>query len=1047
MKRMLINATQREELRVAIVDGQILYDLDIEIPSQEQRKGNIYQSRITRVEPSLEACFVDYGADRHGFLPLKEIAHAYFTAGVDPHKAGIRELVKEGLELLVQVEKDERGNKGAALTTYLSLAGRYMVLMPNSPSAGGVSRRIEGAERKALKEALEQIEVPDTMGLIVRTAGMGRDPEELQWDLDYLLKLWEAIDTAAKSKSSPFLIYQESRLIIRALRDYMRPDIGEILIDSEDLYHEAEDFVQRVMPANLRKLKLYQEKVPLFTHFQIESQIESVYARTVRLPSGGSIVIDQTEALTAIDVNSARATKGSDIETTAFNTNFEAAIEITRQLRIRDAGGLIVIDFIDMESTRHQREIEDQLKEALKPDRARVQIGRISRFGLLEMSRQRLRPSLGEATQVVCPRCDGHGRFRAVESLALSTLRLAEEAAMKDHTGQVLVQAPTEVTNFLLNEKRANVIEIELRHATHVIIVADPHLETPKLEITRIREGDLEQYSAPSYERLTSLTELKLPKVGQVSSEGVDPAVTTVLPNTPIPTKSSASTGAKTPTRRIATRSTGHRKKSLWQRLFGWMQGTSETAAKNPSTRTTTGARSTTARNATSRTTASAARKSSSGNRRNTSSTDRSSRRSGRGENRPSNSQSKPAGQQVGNPTLAAGKRAKPRRSTANNSAKSSAASPTGNQPNPAPTLVAAGQPESPAPHAGNAASTATPSETEASTPAKRNRRRGRRGGRRRHNTVAANNPAANTAEAESSDAPGKVAEPSIATATKDSLGSSLPTKNPVPAKSPAEEGVTRSAPDPQQPSSTVATSTPSPSAPQRSASQPTASRSPRIEPAASKLSSDHTGGSSKPKLSSTSGSSAAGSPNTSPKPTSTSTGTGSVQNPGSPPTATAIAETIPLVSKPSAQSTPVPVRRPIAEQTAPSPQPGTTTIGTPPTSAAKPVTPALTAADNNTSRGLDQPRPAAPAKPQTDRQVSAPHGAAAVPLHQQIHQALRDGEAGHRGNPLPSQASLFTKNPSVHNPGEPAAEVTKPVSTKPLPTPANPVQKKPAEE
>ena len=482
MKRMLINATQREELRVAIVDGQTLYDLDIEIPSREQKKANIYKGRITRVEQSLEACFVDYGAERHGFLPLKEIAREYFTPGLDPYKSSIRELLKEGQEVVVQVEKEERGNKGAALTTFISLAGRYMVLMPNNPKAGGVSRRIEGEDRQALKEALEHLTVPDDVGLIVRTAGMGRDAEELQWDLDYLLQLWKAISQAANAQKAPFLIYQESKLFIRALRDYLRTDIGEILVDEESLYNDARDFMQQVMPNALRKLKLYKDDTPLFSRYQIETQIESAFDRSVRLPSGGSIVIDQTEALTAIDINSSKATKGGDIEETAFNTNLEAATEIARQLRIRDAGGLIVIDFIDMDSPKHQREVEERLKDALKLDRARVQIGRISRFGLMEMSRQRLRPSLGEATQIVCPRCEGHGHIRGVESLALSTLRLIEEHAMKDNTGQVLVQAPPAVANFMLNEKRASVVEIELRNKVHVVIVADDKLETPHIE-------------------------------------------------------------------------------------------------------------------------------------------------------------------------------------------------------------------------------------------------------------------------------------------------------------------------------------------------------------------------------------------------------------------------------------------------------------------------------------------------------------------------------------------------------------------------------------
>ncbi len=542
MKRMLINATQREELRVAIVDGQTLYDLDIEIPSREQKKSNIYKGRITRVEASLEACFVEYGAERHGFLPLKEISHDYFTPGLDQHKSGIRELVKEGQEVVVQVEKEERGNKGAALTTFISLAGRYMVLMPNNPKAGGVSRRIEGEDRQALKEALEHVTVPDDVGLIVRTAGLGRDAEELQWDLDYLLQLWKSISEAAGKQKAPFLIYQESKLFIRALRDYLRSDIGEILIDDEPLYNDARDFMQQVMPNALRKLKLYTDDTPLFTRYQIETQIDSAFDRQVRLPSGGSIVIDQTEALTAIDVNSAKATKGTDIEDTAFNTNCEAAVEIARQARIRDTGGLLVIDFIDMDSPKHQREIEERMKDALKLDRARVQVGRISRFGLLELSRQRLRPSLEEASQVVCPRCDGHGVIRGVESLSLSTLRLIEEHAMKENTGQVLVQAPSIVVNFLLNEKRASVVEIELRHKVHVMIVADEKLQTPHIEIQRIREADMGEHSKPSYECLTVVEPEALPKMGQVLGSSERPAVSSIMPASPAPLRAEAAT-------------------------------------------------------------------------------------------------------------------------------------------------------------------------------------------------------------------------------------------------------------------------------------------------------------------------------------------------------------------------------------------------------------------------------------------------------------------------------------------------------------------------
>ncbi len=535
MKRMLINATQREELRVAIVEGQNLYDLDIEIPSKEQKKANIYKGRLTRVEPSLEACFVDYGAERHGFLPLKEISRQYFASGVDHNKAGIRELLKEGQEIVVQVDKEERGTKGAALTTFISLAGRYLVLMPNNPRAGGVSRRIEGEDRQNLKDALDHLNLPEDMGLIVRTAGMGRDAEELQWDLDYLLQLWKAISEAAESRSAPFLIYQESKLIIRALRDYLRGDIGEILVDHEDLYNDAREFMQQVMPNNLRKLKLYQDTTPLFSRFQIETQIENAFERQVRLPSGGAIVIDHTEALTTIDINSSKATKGGDIEETAFNTNCEAAVEIARQLRIRDAGGLIVIDFIDMDSPRHQRDVEEKLRDALKLDRARVQIGRISRFGLLEMSRQRLRPSLGEATQIVCPRCEGHGRIRGVESLSLSALRLVEEHAMKENTGQVLVQAPPTVANFLLNEKRKQLTEIEIRHDVAVIVVADDKLETPHLEIQRLRAADLGEDVKPSYQRTTPVQPTALPQMARPSEEPEQPAVAGVVRATPAP--------------------------------------------------------------------------------------------------------------------------------------------------------------------------------------------------------------------------------------------------------------------------------------------------------------------------------------------------------------------------------------------------------------------------------------------------------------------------------------------------------------------------------
>ncbi len=552
MKRMLINATQREELRVAIVDGQSLYDLDIETSSKEQKKANIYKGRITRVEPSLEACFIDYGAERHGFLPLKEISRDYFSPGVDHNRAGIRELLKEGQELLVQVDKEERGNKGAALTTFISLAGRYLVLMPNNPRAGGVSRRIEGDDRANLKEELDKLNLPEDMGLIIRTAGVGREAEELQWDLDYLLQVWKAISDAGVSRPAPFLIYQESKLIIRALRDYLRNDIGEILIDHEELYNDAREFVQQVMPNNLRKLKLYQETVPLFSRYQIETQIENAFDRSVRLPSGGSIVIDQTEALTAIDINSSKATKGSDIEDTAFNTNLEAAVEVARQLRLRDAGGLIVIDFIDMENPRHQREVEEKLKDALRFDRARVQVGRISRFGLLEMSRQRLRPSLGESTQTVCPRCEGHGRIRGIESLSLSVLRLVEEQSMKEKTGQVLVQAPSAIANFLLNEKRKALVEIEQRHNVPIIVVADDKLETPHFEIERIKSTEMGSDTKPSYERTTPVVVAPPPQVAKPGDEPEKPAVSGVLPASPAPLKPEIETPAPVAVAKVA---------------------------------------------------------------------------------------------------------------------------------------------------------------------------------------------------------------------------------------------------------------------------------------------------------------------------------------------------------------------------------------------------------------------------------------------------------------------------------------------------------------
>ena len=502
MKRMLINATQAEELRVALVDGQKLYDFDIEVPSKEQKKSNIYKGIITRVEPSLEAAFINYGADKHGFLPFKEISPLYRQlqdgAEVDGRRPAIKDLIKEGQEILVQIEKEERGNKGAALTTYISLAGTYLVLMPNNPKAGGISRRIEGETRSDLREVMASLEIPETMGLIVRTAGCGKNAEELQWDLNYLLQLWEAIDRSSNEQKAPFLVFQESNVIIRALRDHLRGNIDEILIDNAESFALVQDFLKQVMPHFLPKAKLYQDAVPLFSRYQIESQIEVAYCREVSLPSGGSLVIDHTEALTSVDINSARATKGSDIEETALNTNLEAADEIARQLRLRDLGGLFVIDFIDMMSNKNQRTVENHLRDALKIDRARIQTGRISRFGLLEMSRQRMRPSLGDSTQLPCPRCKGQGTIRNVESVALSVLRILEEEAMKKGTEKVIAHLPIECATFLLNEKRHAIEQIEQRLKIGIIILPSKHLETPAYDIERIKDKEFGD-ERPSY--------------------------------------------------------------------------------------------------------------------------------------------------------------------------------------------------------------------------------------------------------------------------------------------------------------------------------------------------------------------------------------------------------------------------------------------------------------------------------------------------------------------------------------------------------------------
>ena len=536
MKRMLVNATQQEELRVGMVDGQRLYDLDIEVPGREQKKANIYKGKITRVEPSLEAAFIDYGADRHGFLPVKEIAREYFPDGYQVKgRPNIKDVIKEGQEIIVQIDKEERGNKGAALTTFISLAGSYLVLMPNNPRAGGISRRIEGEERSELRATLDSVKVPNGMGLIIRTAGVGRVAEELQWDMSVLEQLWNAIKLAAAERSAPFLIHQESDVVIRAIRDYLRPDVGEILIDSPEAYERARNHIKLVRPDFVDQIKLYKDEIPLFNRYQIEAQIESAFQREVRLPSGGSIVIDPTEALISIDINSSKATKGSDIEDTARNTNIESAQEIARQLRLRDIGGLIVIDFIDMHHSKNQREVENVLREALKRDRARIQVGRISRFGLLEMSRQRLRPSLGEYSNIVCPRCSGVGNIRNIESLALSILRLIEDESMKESTGQIECILPVEVATFLLNEKRKTIQRLEKRQNTRVIVVPNPYIQTPHYEVRRLKTGEeSEQVSyAMAQQPEFDSTVASEPDVVRTSADV--PAVTMVAPAAQMP--------------------------------------------------------------------------------------------------------------------------------------------------------------------------------------------------------------------------------------------------------------------------------------------------------------------------------------------------------------------------------------------------------------------------------------------------------------------------------------------------------------------------------
>ena len=538
MKRMLINATQEEELRMAMVDGQRLYDLNIELPSGERKKANIYKGTITRIEPSLEAAFVNYGAERHGFLPLKEISSEYYVS--EPEKGGkpnIKEVLKEGQDIVVQIDKEERGNKGAALTTYVSLAGRFIVLKPNKARSGGVSRRIFGDERDLARESLSEIEIPKGMSVILRTAGIDRSAEELAWDLDNLLAVWEAIKKVVVERPSPFLIYRESNAIIRALRDYLTNEIGEILIDDQKTFGEAQEFVDQVMPHNQRKLKHYTDAVPLFTRYQIETQIESAFAHSVTLPSGGSLVIDHTEALVSIDINSARATKGGDIEATALSTNLEAAEEIARQLRLRDLGGLIVIDFIDMGPQRNQRDVENRLRESVRMDRARVQIGKITRFGLLEMSRQRLRPSLGESSYLTCPRCSGIGNIRSVESLALAILRIIGEEARKERTAKVIAQLPVEVATYLLNEKRNWVQNLESREDTQVVLVANPALETPHYQVRRVRDDqvDLPENMGISYTLADTEEEPEPPQTMQDRKVAEPAAIAVATPSTPVP--------------------------------------------------------------------------------------------------------------------------------------------------------------------------------------------------------------------------------------------------------------------------------------------------------------------------------------------------------------------------------------------------------------------------------------------------------------------------------------------------------------------------------
>lgn len=577
MKRMLFNATHQEELRVAIVDGQKLIDLDIETAGREQRKGNIYKGVITRIEPGLEACFVNYGEDRHGFLPFKEVARSFFKEGVDVRTARIQDALREGQELIVQVEKEERGNKGAALTTFISLAGRYLVLMPNNPRGGGVSRRVEGEDRQELRDTMEQLELPQGMSIIARTAGIGRNVEELQWDLSYLLQLWTAIDGAARDNSAPILIYLESSLVIRAIRDYFSPEIGEILIDTDEIADQATAFMSVVMPDNVQRVKRYRDDIPLFSRFQIEHQIETAYSRTVQLPSGGAIVIDHTEALVSVDVNSARSTRGADIEETALRTNSEAADEVARQLRLRDLGGLIVIDFIDMEDSKNQRAVEQRLRDALHFDRARVQMGKISRFGLMELSRQRLRPALNEGSHITCPRCNGTGVIRDAESSALHVLRLLQEEAMKENTAAVHAQVPVDVATYLLNEKRADITKMEARLKVNLVLIPNKHLETPHHHIERLRHDDPRLEEVKTSFELVEAPATDAPWQPRESEIKARPEalVKGITPSQPAPV--SAPAPAPAPAAAPARSGGG-----LLKRLFGWLTGNSEPAKTAP---------------------------------------------------------------------------------------------------------------------------------------------------------------------------------------------------------------------------------------------------------------------------------------------------------------------------------------------------------------------------------------------------------------------------------------------------------------------------------